>query len=36
VFGGAIVGIFRNKAPGFGKYTTSALLADRPEGANGR
>ena len=26
VFGGTIVGIFRTKAPGFGKYTTSALL----------
>ena len=26
VFGGTIVGIFRTKTPGFGKYTTSALL----------
>lgn len=26
VFGGTIIGIFRSKTPGFGKYTTSALL----------
>jgi hypothetical protein len=26
VFGGTIVGIFRAKSPGFGKYITSALL----------
>ena len=26
VFGGTIIGIFRTKTPGFGKYTTSALL----------
>ncbi len=25
VFGGTIVGIFRAKSPGFGKYITSAL-----------
>jgi hypothetical protein len=26
VFGGTIIGIFRSKTPGFGKYTTSALI----------
>ncbi len=26
VFAGTIIGIFRTKTPGFGKYTTSALI----------
>ena len=26
VFGSTIIGIFRTKTPGFGKYTTSALI----------
>ncbi|MFQ5954862.1 MAG: hypothetical protein ACE5JZ_07355 [Kiloniellales bacterium] len=26
LFGGSIYGIFRTKTPGFGKYTTSALV----------
>ncbi len=26
IFGGTIIGIFRTKTPGFGKYTTSALI----------